>query len=330
MRVGVIGVNFKSSELRLRELLTRAFHRCFQESETPLAAVLLSTCNRSELYFSTEDLAETHGEILAVLRREVEVPFEHVLYSYFGGECFAHLAAVVCGLDSAIVAETEIQRQVKHAYAEGCRRYALSSSLHFMFQKCLKIGKWARTTLFLPSGRGSLESLVFQVGKLILKELNGASLLFVGNSEINRKIIAYFKERRIKELTLCTRSPESAKHLGIQAVGIEKLAAWRDYDIVVCGTKQSDYLITAKGVKSKGKSQVIFDLSIPRAVEPLLGRHPEVHLFNIEELGQMVDRKRSISTGEIQKAEGRIREEVDKQLLIFHNKQWKAVACNLL
>ena len=114
---------------------------------------MLSTCHRTEIYFSALNLAEAHSEILQVLRREIALAFEHELYSYFGFDCFLHLGYVVSGLDSVIIAESEIQRQVKVAYEEVQWYYPLPSCLHFLFQKSLKIGKEKRGNILLSQGK---------------------------------------------------------------------------------------------------------------------------------------------------------------------------------
>lgn len=323
MHIGVVGVNFKSSELFLREMLAKAFKRCF-EAEIGFPCVLLSTCNRSELYFSSEDLANVHTNILAILRKEIDIPFEHVLYSYFGGECFAHLAAVTCGLDSAILAETEIQRQVKHSYALASASNTLPSSLHFLFQKCLKIGKAVRTAMPIKSGQESLEKILFQLSVLFVKEIKDVAILFIGNSEINRKILSFFKVKGISRITLCTRSPQKAIDLGIKIIDWSELSCWQEHEIVICGTNQEEYLISNSNVLQKGKSKLIFDLSVPRNIDPQLSRHPQIHLFNIEELSSMVDKRRRLPFSEIQKIDLNIREEVKRQIKIFYQKQQKS------
>src|SRR5690606_30288580 len=108
----------------------------------PYPIVILSTCNRAEIYFSGEDLAAVHSHLLSFLRAGVDVPFERTFYSFFGIDCFFHLCKVASGLDSAIFAESEIQGQVRVAYANAKK---LSSCLHFVFQKALKISKEIRS-----------------------------------------------------------------------------------------------------------------------------------------------------------------------------------------
>src|SRR3989344_5631616 len=100
LRVGVIGVNFKTAELPLREAIAKSAQSLAGERSLffPCPTVLLSTCNRTEIYFSADDLAQVQSELLSLLRRQVAEPFEHRLYSYFGIDCFAHLCRVAAGL----------------------------------------------------------------------------------------------------------------------------------------------------------------------------------------------------------------------------------------
>src|SRR5262245_20986881 len=116
MKVGVVGINHKLADLKLREQLAKNCQKCFGSLRAVNEHhhfILLSTCNRTEIYFSSEDLTTTHTYLLSILRMEVEGEFDHKLYSYFGVDSFCHLTRVTLGLDSAIIGETEIQGQVK-------------------------------------------------------------------------------------------------------------------------------------------------------------------------------------------------------------------------
>src|SRR6185503_11227665 len=112
MQIGVLGINHKSAEISRREQVAHACRiRVSRDCEIAerYHCVVLSTCNRTEIYFSSDNLAEAHSALLNVLRGEIEIPFEHKLYSFFGFDCFMHLARVTSGLDSVIIAESEIQ-----------------------------------------------------------------------------------------------------------------------------------------------------------------------------------------------------------------------------
>ena len=196
MRVGVVGINHKLADLKLREQLAKACQKWFgalNAVHDNHYFVLLSTCNRTEIYFSSQDLAETHTYLLGILRVEVEEEFDHKLYSYFGTDCFSHLARVTLGLDSAIIAETEIQGQVKLAYENTSEYHSMPKDMHFLFQKSLGIAKKLRSELQLGRGMPNLEHAILQTGKHMFQNPEKASLLFVGASDINQKIFAFLK-----------------------------------------------------------------------------------------------------------------------------------------
>src|SRR3984885_11438474 len=194
MRIGVLGINFKSGEIHIREFVSQACQKKISrltDVARKYACVVLTTCNRVEIFFSAPDLAEAHSELLHLLKEEIPIAFEHKLYSYFGCDCFMHLAQVTSGLDSAIVAESEIQRQVKLAYEQTLLYYPLPSSMHYLFQKSLKLGKEIRSSLSFSQPQVTIAKILFEISEQILKDLTDTPLLFIGNSEINRRTMAY-------------------------------------------------------------------------------------------------------------------------------------------
>lgn len=277
MDVGILGINHKSSPLDVRENLSRIFHRVFQQSGNPFASVLLSTCNRTELYFSSSDLPETHIEILRQLRAEFQTAFEHHLYSYFGQDCFTHLSKVTSGVDSAIFGEDEVQRQVKVSYESSRISQSLPSSLHYIFQKSLKVGKEMRTSFLMPKNITQLPQLLLQLVKGL--DLRDPKILFVGNSEINRRMRAVFQGY---ETTLCTRMVQD------KAINWDLLHTWNHYDVIIFGTYHHEYIIKGSDIQTVRNKSLIIDLSVPRSVDPILDVHPKITLYNIEELSQMI------------------------------------------
>lgn len=321
MRVGLLGINFKSSDLSLREEVARACALLFAADSaiaTHLSVVLLSTCNRTEIYFSGEDLSESHTQVLNLLRTEITRHFEHHLYAYFGVECFAHLCRVTSGLDSAIVAETEIQRQVKTAYSLAACDHILNKDIHYLFQKSLKVGKQIRTQYILPKGIPTLERLIYELSEKIAGST--FSVFFLGNSEINRKILTYLKSKKIEDLVLCTRGMHAAKELGIPLVDWNEREKWQTYDVVICGSNHREYAITPEQMGQELKNRVIFDLGLPRNVDPRLAKHSELRLFNIEELGKMLVGRRHIHAQWIQEVEKFLRQQIETQVEVFQSR----------
>jgi len=332
MHIGVLGISEKTAAIDIREQFSLACKkRLSWESEIAerLHIVLLSTCNRTEIYFSADNLAEAHSELLQLLREEIDLPFEHKLYSYFGCDCFFHLALVTAGLDSVILAESEIQRQVKVAYEQAALHYLLPSGMHYLFQKSLKAGKEMRTRFSLCDVQMSLEKLLFQMSNHFFQDLSKLSLLFIGNSEINRKAIRFFQRKGARQITLCTRSPHSAKEMaekeGITLLGWDELSRWQEFPLVICGTSVPHYIVAHP--KEGLQTRLLFDLSLPRSVDPELARHPQLVLMNMEMLNALLESRQEKNSLEINRAEEVLLKSVHRYVELFHQKEKRAALC---
>lgn len=329
MQVGVVGVNHKIAGLKLREALAKACQKRFG-SQYSLHGdhhfILLSTCNRTEVYFSSDDLAATHIYLLGILKNEVDEEFDQKLYSYFGKDCFLHLSRVASGLDSAIIAETEIQGQVKGAYEAGMSYQRLPKELHYLFQKSLTISKQVRTDLKLDRGVPNLENAIYNCGKKFFDSPDRARILFVGVSEINRKILRYLKEKRYETITICNRSQDSLSMLasaeGVQVLQWSKLDQWHEYDWLIVGTKASDYLIKEADLPQvSAQTKLIIDLSVPRNVDPAIGERGSITLLNIDEIIQTLAARTEQMTHNLAQAERMIADATHGHILRFREKE---------
>lgn len=315
MRIGVVGVNYKLADLRLREKLAKTCLKqfgCDSYNKRSHHFVILSTCNRTEVYFHSEDLAATHTYILSVLREEIEDNFDQKLYSYFGHDSLLHLCRVTTGLDSAIVAETEIQGQVKAAYESASEFFSLPEELHYLFQKSLKIGKQVRSQLLTQRGLPDLEHAILQTGQHLFNGNTDANILFVGTSKINRKILSFFKNKHFHNITICNRTNKHAQEVAdaFSCAALEWSAlqtSWHRYDWIIFGTKAPDPLITCEMVpKETFSRKLLIDLSVPRNVEPDLAKNPSITLLNIDQLDRRLAFRRKQIQHVLTQAEGLI------------------------
>jgi glutamyl-tRNA reductase len=284
LKIGVIGLNHKTADLAFREAMAKGAAGLAGGKAVffPHPIVLLSTCNRTEIYFGGDDLTEAHSDLLRTLRRQIPDSFEHRLYSYFGIDCFFHLGKVAAGLDSAILAETEIQRQVKIAYARAAEIASLPSCMHYVFQKALKLGKSIRNRLEIDRGTPHLFQAIWNLAKETLKR----RILLVGHSEVNRKFSHFLYQKGIRNFSLATQNPSAVSIRGVEPCGREELAHWLKYDLIVCAASSDQYLLTGTGL-----GQIIFDLSVPRNVDPEIRG---VKLYNIEEMNRWIEQRRAL------------------------------------
>lgn len=327
MRVGVLGINHKLANLNLRELVARACQRRFAlggSTEGETALILLTTCNRTEIYFSSKDLVNTHQFLLQIFREELENGSDQKVYSFFGPDCFHHLARVTAGLDSAIIGETEIQGQVKSAYESALSSFAFPSDIHFLFQNALKIGKKVRTAFNLERGFPDLQHALFQLGELLFPASQEVKILFVGASNVNAKIIQHFKTKNIKNMTLTNRSFVSAELMAnehqVQVLSWDQKEQWLEYDWIIFGTKSLQYLLSHEELESIDKRKVIFDLSVPRNVDPKIKNHPLVNLFNIDQINQFLKKRKQLIQQTLEHAEDLVANESKKNTERFQVK----------
>ena len=328
MRIGVLGINHKLADLSLREKLAIACQKRFSADRSICnpAVVLLSTCNRTEIYFCCDDLPDAHTHLLKTLRREVEEDdFDQKLYSYFGYDCFLHLARVAAGLDSANRRETEIQGQVKMAYLQTLECCQLPKELHYLFQKALKLGKEIRHQYPAERGIPDLGHTLFHVGKELFPCVETVKILFVGASKINRRILSYLQKKPFHSLTICNRTfekgQELAKNLGATCLPWEALSLWHTFDWILFGTKSPRFLLTQKDLLNAPLSKkLIVDLSVPRNVDPQIVNHPLISLFNIDDMNDTLMSQRKSNNDSHLLAEGYLQKAAAKQIAIFHQK----------
>ena len=329
MRIGVLGINHKLADLKLRELLAKACQRRFGAGISTHGShhfILLSTCNRTEIYFCSEDLPATHTYLLNIFRNEVNEDFDQKLYSYFGQDCFHHLSRVTAGLDSAIVAETEIQGQVKNAYETSSQFSQFPQEMHYLFQKSLKIGKKVRSTHLLNCGLPEIEHAIFNAGSHLFKDTSLTKILFVGTSDINQKILHFLRSKRLNDITICNRSEESAATLAkayqLKILGWYELSQWPQFDWIIFGTKSPHHLITSEQLPSVNISpKLMIDLCVPRNVDPSVARHPKITLLNIDQINRMLTFRKQKMHHLLAKAEQYIMEATNQQTALFMQKQ---------
>lgn len=328
MRVGVLGLNHKLADLTLRERLAKSCQRrlapgCYVRQDHSF--VLLSTCNRTEIYFSSEELSSTHSYLLNLLRNDVCDDFDQKLYSYFGQDCLQHLCKVTAGLDSAILAETEIQGQVKNAYESAQEYHKLPFELHYLFQKSLGIAKKVRSVLPTKPGLPDIEHAILQLGQHFFNSSETASVLFIGASDINEKILEYFNNKGLSNITLCNRSEARGrawvtKHQ-TSFISWDHLREWHHYDWIIVGTKAPSYLINQEMANGNlVKKKLIIDLSVPRNVDPWLAKHPMITLLNIDQINRLLKIREKQLLSSVDQAEQLINDSIARQFSIFQEK----------
>ena len=205
MNIGVIGIDFDKLGSSARERCTQLSintNKLFEESHQNV--VILSTCHRFEVFFASDSLTSASIDILHSLQHLFGIKQTSSFFSFFGTDCFLHLAKVVSGIESKIFGEDEILRQVKYAYEADKARFKLDPQLHFLFQKCLKIGKEIRSQVEPRKRLPGMAVSILSIMKEHFKALKDKRVLLIGNSMINRKIYGYLSYCSDMRLAIAT------------------------------------------------------------------------------------------------------------------------------
>ena len=316
-----LGLNHRTATVAVRERFAVP-KRCLVERNAQLAAlpsvqecVLLSTCNRTELYYWSRSAEEARRDIMeCFLGGDVEQEqLSTCFYDYCGAAALRHLASVAAGLDSMVVGETEIFGQIKDAYRAAVEAESTSTHANRTFQRIFTIGKKVRTETRITSGPTSVGAAAVLLAERSLGGLKGANVLIVGAGEIARSTAQSLHSRGAEGIFVANRSYDRAIELAEQVGGrVIRFAEWVPYlekiDIVIVSTASPVYVVAAPVLQTaqqarEGRPLFLIDLSVPRNVDPQCGEVEGVHLYDIDTMQGMAEESMCVRRAEIERAE---------------------------
>ena len=328
----VVGINQHAPRALLEQMasrdddlsnLLRAVLSCEQITE----ATVLSTCMRIEIYaVAVPAGAAGLNHVRAVLRaRSGRGPqhFDHHLYAHTGREAMSHLFRVAAGIDSAVLGEGEVLRQVRAAWEFAEKEGAGGSTLRRLFGHSVEVGKRARSETSIARGATSLSRAVVSMAAESLGSLGGRTALVAGAGEIGQGIAhALASVGGIREIAIANRTWSRAAALAARCGGRpidldDFTAAIERADLVVTSTSGSDLLVKADDIRRvlparAARPLLIVDVAVPRDVDPAVGDLPGVTLLNLDDLRVFAEaglraRGREIAAVEVIVAEERAR-----------------------
>ncbi|MBE6416439.1 MAG: glutamyl-tRNA reductase [Akkermansiaceae bacterium] len=319
-----LGVNYRNCPVAVREQFSVGKSR-LAEVNAALAAlpgveecVLLSTCNRTELYFWCSDEADVLPSIMQYFLGEAPdaAALRAFFYLHHGTEALFHLAAVAAGLDSMVVGETEIFGQLKDAYRVALECGVTGGFANRTFQSVFTIGKKVRSSSNITSGPTSVGAAAVQMAQGILGNLEGTNVLVVGAGEVARTTAQSLRSRGAESIFVANRSYDRAVELANQVGGrVIRFAEWVPYleniDIVIVSTASPVYVVSPPVLeqvqKTRGRSLFLIDLSVPRNVDPACGLVDDVYVYDMDAMEKMTEETRRLRAGEIAACEQMIR-----------------------
>jgi glutamyl-tRNA reductase len=289
-------------------------------------AVVVSTCNRAEMYVACPETAPARADLAAFLSDYNNLsPAELAphLYDAADLEAARHLFRVASGLDSLVVGEPQILGQVKDAHSVAAEAHTAGPVLNRLFQASFVAGKRVRTETGLGSGAVSVSYAAVALAKKIFGELNGRTVAVIGAGEMGKLTAIHMKSQSVRHITIVSRTIAHAARTA-ESIGGASAAPWSDLDDVLGG---SDIVITATGAATpiltkahieavmrprRNRPLFIIDIAMPRDVEAAAGELEQVFLYNIDDLQATVRENLARRASEVSRAETIVNEEVEK------------------
>jgi glutamyl-tRNA reductase len=330
MRLFAVGVSHRTAPVELRECVDFA-RRGVEAALAALAArhltseaVVLSTCNRAEIYAGAEsdEAAESCGRFISEYNGVAWDTLAPHVVIYRGPEVANHLFRVAAGLDSLVVGEPQILGQVKEAFATATGLKSTGALTNRLFTSAFSVGKRVRTETGLGEGAVSVSYAAIALAKKIFGKLEGLDVLILGAGEMSKLTGTHLQAQGVKGLTIASRTLESAQALAAQLHG--RATPWAaigealaNADIVVTATGSSEPVLTRAGVEEamrprRSRPLFIIDIAVPRDVESAVGRLDQVFLYNIDDLHAIVKENLARRTSEVERAEVIVRQEVER------------------
>ena len=258
-------------------------------------AVVLSTCNRTELYLGGDAaLAEPALALLAAARGVPLAELYAHAYRHAGDVALRHLFRVASGLDSLVLGEGQILGQVKTAYETATAAGAAGPLLHPVFQRAFAAAKRVRTETPLAEGRLSIASAAVDFIREVFDDLRGKTVLVVGGGKMAELALVHLQELRPGRLLVVNRGAERAAELAAKFGGetrpfADLVGALADADVVVSGTGAEAAIMTDAAFaevhrRRRGRHMAIVDIAVPRDFDPAIGVRDNVFLWNIDQL----------------------------------------------
>ncbi|MCK5114816.1 MAG: glutamyl-tRNA reductase [Phycisphaerae bacterium] len=330
MRILCFGISHKTAPLEMREQLAfdsqatqRALtllHKQYPEAEF----LLLSTCNRTELYI----VRPLHGhpredQLLGWLRKFHSTrseDFTRALYTYYDTEAMGHMFSVAAGLDSQVPGEDQIVSQLKQAYTTAEKTGTTKAAMRNLIDAALRAAKQVRNNTPISQGKVSVASVALECIYKTFSSLKNKRVLSIGAGKISEIILRELQLLKPRELIVANRSLNRAQQLAAacnaRVIPLEDIgSAINNADVVVTCTASKKPIITTDMLRSiplcdNKKPLLMIDLGVPRDIEPTAGELPNVDLHNIDDLQSIIDETIEVRKDHIESAREIIAEHV--------------------
>lgn len=321
--IGVVGINYKTAAIEIRERLVfseqeiEEFIYSARDENGYSEIVVLSTCNRTEVYFNLVD-PERYGDCRSLIDgllafKNIEENLSPYFYTHRENAAVTHLFRVAAGLNSMVLGENQVLGQVKDAYKISASRKFTSAVLNRLFHKAFEVGKMIRSETAINEGASSISYAAVELAGKIFRNLPAHPVLLIGAGETGELTLQSLAHRGSDHLHVANRTFSRARELAdryqAEAVPFDRLMEqFLHCDIVITATASPEPLIEHAFVKQamhKRHNRTLFliDLSVPRDIESSTRKLEEVFVYDVDDLQAVVAHNYEKRRQEIEKAE---------------------------
>lgn len=306
MLIAALGISYREAPVEVRERVAfppcqaRAFSRRLVEAGAATEAVVLSTCNRTEVYavVETEDAEDEILDLLAAEREVIRGDFEKHVFRYSGAAAVDHIYRVAASLDSMVIGEAQILGQVREAYRVATEGRSTGPVLNRLFHTSMRVGKRVRSETSIGDHSLSVPRVATKLAAEVFGDLAGRSTLVVGAGEMSELVIESLRDAGVSGVRIANRTRESAEELALRVGGeavdvrslIEELAL---SDVVVSSTGSDDWVITsevvAEALRLREGPIFFVDIAVPRDIDPSVQTLEGTYLYDIDDLQAVVE-----------------------------------------
>ncbi|RKN83870.1 glutamyl-tRNA reductase [Paenibacillus ginsengarvi] len=335
MHIIAVGLNYRTAPVEIREQFA------FDERSIPLAlqqlkdtksileCVIVSTCNRTEIYAVVDRLYMCGHYVRSFLESWFGIPRERMkdyLYIHEDQRAIEHLLRVTCGLDSMVIGETQILGQIRDAFLNAQQQKATGTLFNMLFKQAVTLAKRAHSETSIGENPVSVSYAAVELGKRIFGNFGGKTVLIVGAGKMSELTLRHLKGGGADKVVVVNRTYEKAAELAEKVGGIarrieqlgDELAC---ADIVISSTGAPGYVLTREAVAGamrgrRSRPLFMIDIAVPRDMDPGIAHLSNVYLYDIDDLELIVE----TNLNERRKEAAKIGVMIDKEIEAFN--QW--------
>jgi glutamyl-tRNA reductase len=330
--IGLIGMSHKTAPIDIREKFSIDDKKLvkFLGKAASIGIdeiVCISTCNRMEIYFTSDDINHSFKGLSSILGDLSSISLnklENFLYKKYSKYAIQHLFTVASSLDSMVLGENEILGQVKDAYRKSAVLQKTGVILNKLFHQAFKTAKLVRTETSIARNPLSVAYIAVELARNIFKDLSGRRAMLIGAGEMGELILKYLAKYKIGEITIANRTFHNAQQIIDDTNIYANIITLEDIkntvqktDIIIASSASSEYIITKEIIKhtlkiNKNNPLFMIDIAVPRNIDPALGKVENIFLYNIDDLKKIADENLKSRLNELDAAESLVESDAEK------------------